>query len=321
MARRKFRKSPETPQAAPETVRAPEPAPAPDTALLARLSALEEAVKGEDLTPAAVHNRTVLKERARTTRPAGAGPAANCPYCGTVESSTGWRLMEARRTEWACTACADVAEPPYVNGSRRIPHERDVPSLLACARLGIPPLFWFAAFASRYGLRWQLATNPGAGPLGQKLAPGAGNGPWSHLADMPRWREVAALAEKRSQAGMGAFPPFDLATYFKGPAAVLRPTWDAAAGGPRLGHADVYDEAPDPNTPEQLAAEAAAVEGLLKAQRLKAKELEAAAAEKARKDDVRRHYRAHQRKLEQEIKRQRAALRQDLSAALGRGVQ
>ncbi|MFC8274922.1 hypothetical protein ACFUJR_20765 [Streptomyces sp. NPDC057271] len=316
------RRTPAQPAHAPQAAVDPTPAPTAAPDLLARLAALEGAVsaaaEAQDLTPAGRHNAKVRKEQARTTRPAGPGPVAHCPLCGTRESPTGWRLAEETRTGWCCTECANVIEPPYIRGARRIPHPSHVTSLLASSFLGIEPVWWLTTFGSRYGLTWHLATDPTAGARGQQLAPGATGVPWSHVKDLPHWRMLARLAERRLATGMGALPPVDWGAYMAGPETRWVRRYD-----PKLGYAgpepvQVPRTGENPNTPERLAAEAAVVEELLKAKRRQAKEAEAAAAEKARQADIRRHYREHEARLEAEIREHRAALRRDLRKALGK---
>ncbi|MFE7803322.1 hypothetical protein ACFU51_01345 [Streptomyces sp. NPDC057430] len=314
------RRTPAQPAHAPQTAVEPTPAPAAAPDVLARLAALEGAVsaaaEAQDLTPAGRHNAKVRKEQARTTRPAGPGPVAHCPMCGTRESPTGWRLAEETRTGWCCTECANVIEPPYIRGSRRIPHPSHVTSLLASSFLGIEPVWWLTTFGARYGLTWGLATDPTAGARGQQLAPGATGVPWSHVKDLPHWRMVARLAERRLAAGMGALPPVDWNAYFNPPEPVIRHRYEGKTIVPAF--VQVPQAGENPNTPERLAAEATAVEELLKARRRQAKEAEAAAAEKVRQAEVRRHYREHEARLEAEIREHRAALRRDLRKALGK---
>lgn len=307
------------PAPAPVEPPATDPQPVDNSALLDRLAALEKAMQGEDVGPAAQHRRQLAAEHARTHRPAGPAPekATHCPYCGTPDSTIGWRLLEVIpgelykegvRNGWACTVCADVVQPPYVNGGRTLPNSYDIRSLLISAHFGITPLRWLARFGGRYGLLWEYATKPGTGP-------------WSHVPDLDRWEHVAKLAERRHEVGMAAAAPINWEWWWKGETVPTRHMqYDETLGmlRPMLG----YEPAPlpDSNTPEQLAEEEQLVEDLLKAKRRKEKEDEAAAsaaaARQARADEVRRHYLEHRKALDEQYKAGRAELRAQYLAVL-----
>lgn len=323
MSRRKKKTPPPTPEAQQPEQAPIEPPPASpqavdNSALLGRLAALEKAMQGEDVGPAAQHRRQLAAEHARTHRPAGPAPekATHCPYCGTPDSTTGWRLLEvipgnayhdSVRNGWACTPCANVVQPPYVNGTRTLPNNYDVRSLLISAHFGIPPLRWLARFGGRYGLLWEYATKPGTGP-------------WSHIPDLDRWEHVAGAAESRAQVGMNSAIAPNWERYLTTPTTVVDLRYDHQLGSMRPMFVPKEPELPDPNTPERLAEEEQLVEQLLKAKRLREKEEEAAEADElarqARADEVRRHYLEHRKALDEQYKAGRADLRAQYLAVL-----
>ncbi|MFJ3093596.1 hypothetical protein [Streptomyces hydrogenans] len=323
MSRRKKKTQPVTPEAQ-QPVQAPveppaSPQPVDNTALLDRLAALEKAMEGEEVGPVAQHRRQLAAEHARTHRPAGPAPekATHCPYCGTPDSATGWRLLEVIPGNayqegvyngWACTPCANVAQPPYVNGSRTIPNSYDLRSLLISTHFDIPPLRWLAHFGGRHKLTWEYATKPGIGP-------------WSHVPDLDQWEHVAKLAERRHEAGVGGAAPIDWEWWWKRETVLVRKmqyddTFNMYRPMPSYEPAPL----PDSDTPEQLASEEQLVEELLKAKRRKEKEDEAAAsadaARQARADEVRQHYLEHRKMLDEQYKAGRAELRAQYLAVL-----
>lgn len=323
MSRR--RNKPSTPDPQPPALPAAHTAESPqavdNAALLERLAALETLMAGEDGSPAARRRRELAAEEARTTRPPGAAPekATHCPYCGTPDSATGWRLLgsipggwvqtEGGRTGWACRACADVAQPPFINGSRTIPNPYELSSLLISAHFDLPPIRWLALFGGRYNLIWEYANRPGTAP-------------WSHIPDLERWERVATLAARRHEVGMGALPAVDWEAWFTSPTTVIEPRYNFELGAVAPTPVSRHKTGPDPNTPERLAEEEQLVETLLKAKRRREKEDEAAAAEaRARKEraaEVRAHYLEHRKVLDEQYREGRDKLRAEYQAVLER---
>lgn len=315
MSRRRRNNPPEKPSAPPQAAEQSETTYV-NAALLERLEALEKAVEADAVGPIAAFNRQVLAEQARTTRPAGPGPVSHCPYCGTGDSPTGWRLADNSRGGWACTTCADIARPPFVDGRRTVPHAHEAAGLLASAYLGTPPIGWLVRFGARYGLEWGYATGPGAAP-------------WSHVSDLDRWREVAALAVDRQRVGMDHRPPVDWDAHFNRPAPELAlvhvPDWETGASSPR--YVEVPPAAPEPEAleraaREKLSAEAKTVANLLKDRQRAEKEAAAREAEEAgraaRVEEIAKHYREHLQQIDQEAAYKREALRDAQRFALER---
>ncbi|TRV71178.1 hypothetical protein FKN01_32075 [Streptomyces sp. 130] len=304
-----------TPDPQPEPTQPPA-TPAPDAAILERLATLEKTISGQDTGPIAVHNRQVLEEQARDTRPAGPGPVPHCSYCGLQDSSTGWRRTPSARGGWACTGCSLVANPPFVNGRRTVPHSHDVPGLLASAYFDIEPIPWLLKFGQRFGLDWPYATEPSTTA-------------WAHVGDLAQWRKVAALAVDRKRVGMNYLPPFDWEAWHNRPEPDMRRVLVGGGHGeiPRTQLVEVQPEAPDPAEVErqalaQLAAEEKDVARRLKALRRQEKEAAAAASEAAAKavriEEIRTHYHVHRDRLEGQYKVGLEELRQALHVALER---
>lgn len=303
-----------TPDPQPEPI---QPAvPAPDAAILERLALLEKTISGQDTGPIAVHNRQVLEEQARDTRPAGPGPVPHCSYCGLEDSATGWRRTPSARGGWACTGCSLVANPPFVNGRRTVPHPHDVPSLLASAHLGIPPIQWLVRFGQRYGLDWTFATDP---------TPTA----WAHVGDLAQWRKVAALAVDRLTVGMDHRPPFDWEAHFNAPGPDVRavPVRDFETGVYRSQWMEMPPKQVEPGEARRLAlaqleTEEKDVARRLKALRRQEKEAAAAASEAAamdaRRSEIHDIYVAYRQRLVQQHKADLRELRRAQDIALER---
>lgn len=303
-----------TPDPQPEPTQ-PAATPAPDAAILERLALLEKTISGDDIGPTAVHNRQVLEEQARDTRPPGPGPVPHCSYCGLEDSATGWRRTPSARGGWACTGCSIVANPPFVNGRRTVPHSHDVPGLLASAHFDIDPIPWLLAFGQRYGLDWPYATEPSSTA-------------WAHVGDLAQWRKVAALAVDRQTVGMNYLPPFDWDVWRTAPGPDMRwaPVRDLD-GGYRSQLVEVQPKAPDLAEVErqalaQLEAEEKDVARRLKVLRRQEKEAAAAASEAAamdaRRSEIHDIYVAHRQRLEQQHKAELRELRRAQDIALER---
>lgn len=261
---------------------APEPAVSADElrALRERLAQVERQQQPENPSPVAARKREQERWAATNTRMDDTDP---CPACGTVggEQRRISGSLFRKSPAWACVPCVDVMIDGYDTNRVRTFTTGETLDRLAALAAGMDrPTRSLRALASRYGLTFSLAMD----------SEGGDGTSWAHL-DLPRWREVGALAVRRDAAGFGVFPAV--------PVSALRPEMVdgrvADLTHPRGWRHSLVPKPVEPPSAEQLAAqlaaEEAAIETELIAQHRREVEKTEEAARKAERARIDAEYR------------------------------